>query len=398
MVDKLTMRVVWDMLDKITKPLKAIKAQSGSTADALKKTRDELKRLNIQQKQIGEFRELRNGLAQSAQRLKEAEDRVRELSLKIQSVQNPTRAMTREFERATKAARAIKEENQKQSQQLTVLREKLEAAGISTGKGFGQQERRLRADIAAVNAQLAEQQQRLAAVTRQQERMAAARHRLDGSRRFAGSVAGAGVSMIGAGNATGLPIVKTVRDFMTFEDSMLGVAKQVNGARDVNGKLTAIYYDMGKEIKRLATQIPMPTAEIADLVTAGARMGITGDKQGEEAQQILLNFARDTAMMATAFEMPAGEIGDQMGKIAGIFKIDISSELSELGDSINYLDDNAISRGADIISVLHGDLAGAASTIGLRASHAAALASTLLTLGESPERADTAASGMLRQL
>nr|WP_283240253.1 phage tail tape measure protein [Xylella fastidiosa] len=47
---------------------------------------------------------------------------------------------------------------------------------------------------------------------------------------------------------------------------------------------------------------------------------------------------------------------------------------------------------------MQGDLAGAASTMGLSAKNAAALASTFLTLGESAERADTAASGMLRQL
>lgn len=396
MADNLTMKVVWDMLDKITKPLKAIKAQSGGTADALKKTRDELKRLNAQQKQIGEFRELRSGLTQSAQRLQEAEDRVKGLSAEMRSIQNPTRTMTRDFDRAVRAARAIKEEHQKQGQQLQILRDRLSAAGINTEK-LGTHERQLRTDIAATNAQLTAQQQKLAAVTRQQERMAAARSRLDRSRQFAGSVAGAGAGMIGAGTATGLPIVKTVRDFMTFEDSMLGVAKQVNGARDANGKLTPMYHQMGEEIKNLATQIPMSTAEIANLVTAGARMGIQGDAVGDEAKRVLLGFARDTAQMATAFEMPAEEIGDQVGKIAGIFKIPIK-QLSELGDSINYLDDNSLAKGVDIINVLQGDLAGAASTLGLRASNTAALASTLLSLGESPERADTAASGMLRQL
>lgn len=404
MADNLTMKVVLDMLDKITKPLKAIKAQSGSTARALKDTRDRLRELDAQQKKIGEFTEIRNGLKSTVPELRNAQQNMRGIGAQLEALKNQTspatseiKKLTAEFNKANRTVAGLKNKYHDYQKKNRELRTSLHEVGIST-RNLGAAQTWLKDSIAYTNAELSSQQKKLAAVTAQQERMTAARHRLDRSRQFARSVTGAGAGMIGASMATGLPIIRTVRDFMTYEDSMLGVAKQVNGARDANGKLTALYYDMGEEIKRLATQIPMATAEIANLVTSGARMGITGDKHGEEAKQILLKFARDTAMMATAFEMPAEEIGDQMGKIAGIFKIDISNGLSKLGDSINYLDDNAISKGADIISVLQGDLAGAASTIGLRASNAAALASTLLTLGESPERADTAASGMLRQL
>lgn len=188
---------------------------------------------------------------------------------------------------------------------------------------------------------------------------------------------------IGATAAT--PIIQAA----AFEKAMLGVAKQVNGARDASGKLTQVYYDMGKQIQLLGRDIPIATNDIADMVTAGARMGIATDE--------LLGFVKTSAMMASAFELPAGELADNMGKIAGIFKIPIPA-IGELADSINYLDDNAISKGSDIIKVMQGDLAGAASTIGLSAKNAAALASTFLTLGESAERADTAASGMLREL
>ncbi|KAF3999210.1 phage tail tape measure protein [Glaciimonas immobilis] len=240
------------------------------------------------------------------------------------------------------------------------------------------------------NAELSSQQQKLVSIARQQERMGAARHRLHATRATAGSVAMAGAGMAAAGVASGMPVLKTVRDFMRYEDSMLGIAKQVDGARDANGKLTATYYDMGRAIQNLATRVPMATTELIDLTVAGARMGIQGKEN-------LIAFATNNAKMATAFDMPADEIGDQMGKIAGIFKIPIQ-HLDKLGDAINYLDDNALSKGKDIINVLQGDLAGAASTIGLPVRNAAALASTFLTLGESPERADTAASGMMRQL
>lgn len=236
----------------------------------------------------------------------------------------------------------------------------------------------LRARYAAVTAEIDKQRaamNRLKAVEDARARNAA---RLADLRGMVGSALVAGATF-------GVPIMQAVK----FETAMLGVAKQVQGARDDAGKLTPIYFDMAKKIQMLGRELPIATNEIAAMVTAAARMNIPTEN--------LVEFTRTAAVMATAFEMPAAELADNMGKIATIFKIPMKN-IADLGDAINYLDDNAISKGADIIKVLQGDLAGAASTMGLSAKNAAALASTFLTLGESAERADTAASGMLRQL
>lgn len=233
---------------------------------------------------------------------------------------------------------------------------------------------------------------RYAAVTREIEKQRAALVRLksiedarERNRKRAADIRGMVGTALVAGATFAVPVVQAVK----FETAMLGVAKQVQGARDDAGKLTPVYFDMAKKIQMLGRELPIATNEIAGMVTAAARMNVPTED--------LVEFTRTAAVMATAFEAPAEELADSMGKIATIFKIPMKS-LSELGDSINYLDDNAISKGADIIKVLQGDLAGAASTMGLSAKNAAALASTFLTLGESAERADTAASGMLRQL
>lgn len=196
-------------------------------------------------------------------------------------------------------------------------------------------------------------------------------------------------SMIGAGAVTVAAFAAPIIQAAQFEKAMLGVAKQVQGARDSGGQLTPVYFEMAQQIRLMGREIPLATNDLAEMVAAGARMGIAKDE--------LIEFTRTSAMMASAFDIDAASLADSMGKIAGIFHIPIK-DVAELGDAINYLDDNAISKGSDIIKVMQGDLAGAASTMGLSAKNAAALASTFLTLGESAERADTAASGMLRQL
>ncbi|MBY0088394.1 phage tail tape measure protein [Brevibacillus brevis] len=184
------------------------------------------------------------------------------------------------------------------------------------------------------------------------------------------------------------PLVATAQAAMKFEDSMLGVARQVQGARDENGKLTQVYYDMGKQIQQLGREIPIATNEIADMVTAGARMGVAKDE--------LIGFTKTSSMMATAFEMPAGELAEQMGKIAGLYKIPIPA-IDELADSINYLDDNAISKGGDIIDFMQRT-GGVSSSVKVTGKEMAALGSTLLTLGERTETAGTAVNAIFSKL
>lgn len=179
-----------------------------------------------------------------------------------------------------------------------------------------------------------------------------------------------------------------VRMAVEFENAMLGVAKQVEGARDSGGELTQVYFDMAKQIRHMGREIPISTNSLADMVAAGARMGVA---KGE-----LIDFTRTAAMMADAFDLPAAALADDMGKIAGLFQIPIP-KIADLADAINYLDDNAQSKGGDIIDVMRR-IGGMAQTLKMPAKEAAALGSTFLTLGSSAEVAGTASNAVLRIL
>lgn len=232
--------------------------------------------------------------------------------------------------------------------------------------------------------------ERYAQLTQQIDKMRAAQQRLnqvqqaqkanlDARENYRGQI----LDTVALGATVASPVVMAAK----FETAMLGVAKQVDGARDSSGKLTSVYYEMGKQIQQLGREIPLATNEIADMVTAGSRMGVARDQ--------LIDFTRTSAMMADAFELPAGELADNMGKIAGLFKIPIPA-IGELADSINYLDDNAISKGGDIIEFLTRT-GGVASAVKVTGQEMAALGSTLLTLGERTETAGTAANAMFQK-
>lgn len=212
--------------------------------------------------------------------------------------------------------------------------------------------------------------QRLASVQRAQEANLARR----------GELRGQIFDTVAIGAAAAAPLVQAAR----FETAMLGVAKQVKGARDDGGQLTATYHQMAKSIQELGREIPLATNDLAAMVAAGARMGVANNE--------LIGFTRTAAMMADAFELPAAELADSMGKIAGLFKIPIPA-IGELADSINYLDDNAISKGGDIIDFLTRT-GGVAAAVKVTGKEMAALGSTLLTLGERTETAGTATNAM----
>lgn len=242
---------------------------------------------------------------------------------------------------------------------------------------------KLGANVDGMRARYAALTDQIGKARREQERMKAASDMQASGR---GMMANAGVAIgatVAAASTAFVPVIQAA----AFEKAMLGVAKQVEGARDESGKLTATYYQMGEAIQRLGREIPMATNEIADMVTAGARMGVAKDE--------LLGFTRTAAMMASAFELPAGELADQMGKIANLFKIPIP-RIGELADSINYLDDSTQSTAPGIIDFLTrtGGVAGAVKITG---QEMAALGSTLLALGERSETASTATNAMFQK-
>jgi len=195
----------------------------------------------------------------------------------------------------------------------------------------------------------------------------------------------------------GAPVMAAVKSYASMEDAMKGVAKQVNGLRDDNGNRTARFYEMQDAIKAASEQLPMENGAVdyAALVEGGARMNVTNPNDSwADQKRDLLAFASTAAKASTAFELPADELSEGLGKIASLYKVP-TRNIEQLGDALNYLDDNAMSKGADIIDVLQR-MGGVADRLDYR--KAAALGSTFLSLGAAPEIAASASNAMVREL
>jgi TP901 family phage tail tape measure protein len=433
---KLKLEVIMAAVDRITGPLKAIQGGTQRMAESMKAARQAVKDLEEQQSKLDKFnrakdsaqkaqadyaqrkeaidklnkkleesrkaQESANGAVKQARaehkelmaafarndaipglsnKLYQAKQNLEKLETQYNKAQNTTGRCKKEIAETTTALEQASKSKEHWREALNRTKGALIASGVDIRKLSEHQDELKKKTTAATEA--VEKQGKA------MQRMHAAQAQAAKTKELAGKLAGTGATMAVAGAAIGAPVAKTVADYSKFEDAMLGVARQVDGARDGNGKLTKTYYDMANEIKRMATTIPLATVEIAKIVEAGARMGIQGKEN-------LIEFAKTTAMTATAFDLPVDHIGEQMGKLAQLYKIPIPA-ISTLGDTINWLDDNALSKGGDIIDVMQR-IAGTAAGVNMAAKEAAALGSTFLSLGSRAEVAATASNAMIREL
>ncbi|EOW6512408.1 phage tail tape measure protein [Cronobacter malonaticus] len=392
----LRLQVILNAVDKLTRPFRSAQASSKELATAIQQSRARLKELDAQAGKIDGFRKSSAQLAITGNNLKAAREEAARLATQFTSTNRPTAAQARLLEQAKNRVSELQTKYNGLRQSVQKQRLALNEAGLDTRK-LSSAQRELRQNADETRQALDRQQKSLKRLGEQQARVNAVRERYSRSLEVRDRIAGAGATTSAAGLAMGAPVVAAVRSYASMEDAMKGVAKQVNGLRDDNGNRTKQFYDMQAAIKAASEQLPMENGAIdyAALVEGGARMGVTNqDDPYEDQKRDLLAFASTAAKAATAFELPADELAEGLGKIASLYKVP-TRNIEQLDDALNYLDDNAMSKGADIIDVLQR-MGGVADRLDFR--KAAALGSTFLSLGAAPEVAASAANAMVREL
>lgn len=394
--NNLRLQVILNAVDKLTRPFRAAQASSKELATALQTTRNSLKELNKQAGRIDEFRKTRSQLAITATNLSAAREEAAKLATQFAATNRPTAAQAKLFSQAKKRVQELQQTYNGLLGSVQRQRQALKESGIDT-KQLSSAQRELRKNADETRQALERQQKSLKHLGEQQAKMNAAREQYSRHLEVRDRIAGAGATTTAAGLAMGAPVMAAVKSYASMEDAMKGVAKQVNGLRDDNGNRTKQFYDMQDAIKAASEDLPMENGAIdyAALVEGGARMGVTNqDDPYEDQKRDLLAFASTAAKAATAFELPADELAEGLGKIAQLYKVP-TRNIEQLGDALNYLDDNAMSKGADIIDVLQR-MGGVADRLDYR--KAAALGSTFLSLGAAPEIAASASNAMVREL
>lgn len=188
-----------------------------------------------------------------------------------------------------------------------------------------------------------------------------------------------GLMFAGAGAAA---LVVPVKLAIDYESAMADVKKVVDFDTPEQFK------QMGDDVIRLSTKLPMAAKDIAAIVAAGGQSGIE--------KSTLLQFAEDAVKMGVAFDITAEESGQAMAEMRTAFRMS-QGEVTELADKINYLGNNTPAAAKGIMEIVQrigplGEVGGFAS------GSIAALGATIRGMGVAEEVAATGIKNMMLAL
>lgn len=413
----LQLQVVLNAIDKATRPIKAVMDSSSGLGKQLKQTRDQLKGLQAQQKDIESFKKLKDASRTSTKAMSEQQQRVRELAQRMRETENPTKTMTKEFESATRQAKRLKDSHDANAQQMQVLRTKLNEAGISTGKAkdgtekFGIAERELRKRIDETSKSLDNQKKRLQQVTEQQKRLASAKAQYERTTQLASNLTTAGAGALATGGGAlygGARFMQTGMEFDTSMSKVQSLARLEIDSEQMQA-LRAQARKLGAETMFSATEAAQGQGFLAmagftpqailDAMPGMLDIAKAGDMDLARTADISSNIL--TGMNLEAADM--GRVGDIL---VGTFTRSNTS-LEMLGDTMKYVAPVAASVGQDIETVaamagklgdagIQGSMGGTAlrSIINRLSSPPAAAAKALDKLGISAKDAQGNMRGM----
>lgn len=382
----LNIRVAFSALNNMSRPVNAARQSAAALASQINQTKTSIKGL---ERQATSFDRLTAANKKTTEQLAQAKEQARQMAAAYGPLRQRSAEQVAALNQQRAAIRQLTQQQKGEQTQLNQLRASFYSEGIAISSASRATEQ-INQRTAQYNRQLAEQQRRLDAVNQAQARYS--RTKETGEKMTSG-----GMKTAAVGAATLAPVAAAVKSYSSLEDAMKGVAKQVNGLRDDSGNRTPQYEEMQRAIMDASEKLPMANGAVdyAALVEGGARMGVANsDDPWQKQKADLLSFASMAAKASVAFELPADQLSESLGKIAGLYKIP-TQNIEQLGDAINYLDDNAKSKGSDIIDVLQR-VGGLASQLDYK--QAAALGSTFLTLGTPAEVAASATNAMVREL
>ncbi|MDN8362266.1 phage tail tape measure protein [Acinetobacter baumannii] len=162
----LKLEVLFGSKDSLSPALKLMIGSSNAASKALKNTRDELKRLNDQQRQLDSFKKLKEDVKQASTELERNKKIVQ--SLREQLAVNPDAKLTKELKKAETQVKQLTKVVTEGRPRLIELRNELNNTGLKS-KNFADQQQELKEKINAANTSIDSQKNKLENLNRFQK-------------------------------------------------------------------------------------------------------------------------------------------------------------------------------------------------------------------------------------
>ena len=395
-MNNLQLSVLLNAIDKMSAPLKSASKSVSELSKKLKENKAVRAQLSKAEREneaaikkyAATINPLKNKLSALNNEVAKAKQKAALYTNQLNSAKNPTEQFKNKVLAAQQAVKKLTAEQTSTANKLKQTRQELNAAGLSS-KTLAQRQSELKSKMSAANQQISNQSAALSKLNAKQAAYNRYRGKVDNLKDINSKAQIVGAQALAAGVTITAPLVGSVRDFISFEDAMIGVARQVQGLKDDAGNFTSEFEQWKLNIQDLSKELPLTTVQIANMIESAARMDVPKEQLAE--------FVRLNTQMATAFDAAnPDELVEQYGKVTKNFKLSAQAS-RELADAINYLDDNAISKGTEIIGFMNR-VSGISGIANISEKNMAALGSTLQTAGAAEEQSATAVNAIFTRL
>ena len=395
-MNNLQLSVLLNAIDKMSAPLKSASKSVSDLSKKLKENKAVRAQLSKAEREneaaikkyAATINPLKNKLSALNNEVAKAKQKAALYTNQLNSAKNPTEQFKNKVLAAQQAVKKLTAEQTATANKLKQTRQELNAAGLSS-KTLAQRQSELKSNMRAANQQISNQSAALSKLNAKQADYNRYRGKVYNLKDINSKAQIVGAQALAAGATITAPLVGSVHDFMSFEDAMVGVARQVQGLKDDAGNFTSEFEQWKLNIQDLSKELPLTTVQIANMIESAARMDVPKEQLAE--------FVRLNTQMATAFDAAnPDELVEQYGKVTKNFKLSAQAS-RELADAINYLDDNAISKGTEIIGFMNR-VSGISGIANISEKNMAALGSTLQTAGAAEEQSATAVNAIFTRL
>ena len=166
---------------------------------------------------------------------------------------------------------------------------------------------------------------------------------------------------------------------ITFETAMAGVRRTVGGS-------DSFLDSMATQFKRLSTEIPITTDELAGIATTAGQLGVS--------QDYVMGFTETMAKLGTATDLTADQASTMLAQFANITG---TTEYDRLGSVVAELGDATATTASKVVEMSQG-MAAAASTAGMSETDIMAIAAAVGSLGIESQAGSTAMSTLISTL
>ncbi|MCK0744122.1 phage tail tape measure protein [Chromohalobacter nigrandesensis] len=384
MARDLKLQVVLDAVDKATGPLKKITQGSSKTADALKASKDELRKLERQQRDLGSFRKLKEATRENGEALATAQERLRNMRGELKRTDAPTEKFQRQFKQAHDEVERLNGKLGDQRRRLGELRGSLRQGGVSTDN-LGRSEDRLAEQIRDANTQFDAQKRKMGQVAEAQRKAKRANDQFHRGIGRANGMRGAGMTGLATGGAALYGASRLLSPGVEYGQQMSAV--QAVGRFNADD-------ERFKALKQQSRDLGSSTQFSAGEVGSGQEFLL---RAGMSAKAIKSSM-KDVLSLAVANNTELGRTADIASNIAGTFKIDLEKE-GAMGHVADVLSATASRANVDLEKLGNTvKYLGGAEDLDLTLEQASAMAGLLGNIGIQGSQAGTTLRGMMNRL